>query len=52
VRIQAGRDPKSSVGIIDSQSVEAMEMGGNPYKHVNGRLRHLMTDTLGLISLS
>jgi putative transposase len=53
VRAQAGRDPEPSVGIIDSQSVETTEMGGekgfNPHKHVKGRKRNLMTDTLGLI---
>ncbi len=39
--------------IMDSQSVEATEMGGekgfDPYKQVKGRKRHLLTDTLGLI---
>jgi putative transposase len=53
VRNQANRDPEPSVAIIDSQSIEATEMGGekgfNPYKQVKGRKRNVMTDTLGLI---
>jgi putative transposase len=53
VRDKAGRDLESSVGIIDSQSIESTEMGGekgfDPHKQVKGRKRHLMTDTLGLI---
>jgi putative transposase len=53
VRITEHRDPEPSVAIIDSQSVETTEMGGekgfNPHKQVKGRKRNLMTDTLGLI---
>jgi transposase len=57
VRKAAGRDPEPSAGVVDSQSVArsaegvvpAATSGFDHYKKVNGRKRHLLVDTLGLL---
>jgi putative transposase len=50
-RIQRGRTPEPSGAIVDSQSVKTTEVGGtrgfDGGKNVNGRKRHVMTDTVG-----
>ena len=49
----AGREASPTAGIIDSQSVRTTERGGprgyDAGKKVNGRKRHILVDTLGLL---
>lgn len=53
VRCQVGRAAEPSAAIIDSQSVKTTDRGGehgdDGGKKVNGRKRHLLVDTLGLV---
>ncbi len=53
VREQAGKEPLASAGMIDSQSIKstgvAGERGYDAGKKINGRKRHVLVDTLGLI---
>ena len=55
VRQRAGRDPQPSAGIIDAQSVKgaatvsAATRGYDGGKKINGRKRHIVVDTLGLL---
>jgi transposase len=54
-RVQQGREPQPSAGIIDSQSVKGADTVGRDSrgydagKKVNGRKRFIVTDTLGLL---
>jgi putative transposase len=53
VRRRNERKQSPSLGIIDSQSVKTTEQGGprgkDAHKKVNGRKRHLVVDTLGMV---
>jgi putative transposase len=53
VRHHHQRKKSPSMGIIDSQSVKTTEQGGphgiDAHKKVNGRKRHLVVDTLGMV---
>jgi transposase len=55
VRDADGRDPMASAGIVDAQAVKGADTVGTATrgydagKKVNGRKRHVVTDTLGLL---
>jgi putative transposase len=53
VRTAAGREPEPSKAAIDSQTVKGSEAGGprgyDGGKRINGRKRHLVVDSLGLL---
>lgn len=55
VRLAEGREEEPSAAVVDSQSVKAdatvphISRGFEAGKKVNGRKRHLLTDTLGLL---
>lgn len=53
IRVRNKKNAEPSVAIIDSQSIKTTESGGergfDGYKKINGRKRHLLVDTLGLI---
>jgi putative transposase len=54
LRCHLGRDPNPSAAIVDSQSVRTTGVGGkergfDPAKKVEGRKRHLLVDTEGLV---
>jgi putative transposase len=54
LRCRLGRNPEPSAAIVDSQSVRTTGVGGtergfDPAKRVEGRKRHLLVDTQGLV---
>jgi putative transposase len=55
LRLVEGRKRQPSAGIIDSQSVKSTETsderGYDAAKKVNGRKRHILVDTIGLVLL-
>ena len=53
IRTAAGRNPKPSAGIIDSQTVKtagpAVDVGYDGGKKIKRRKRHIVVDVLGLL---
>jgi transposase len=52
--VRIGRDPQSTSGVVDSQSLKSTGVGGEERgydggKKVKGRERHLLVDTQGLV---
>lgn len=56
LRVADGREPEPSAAILDSQSVKTTETPGergyDAGKKVNGRKRHILVDTLGLMLMA
>lgn len=52
-RVAAGRDPAPATAAIDTQTVKGSEVGGprgyDGGKKINGRKRHLLVDSLGIL---
>jgi putative transposase len=53
IRVLDGREPEPSAAVLDSQSVKTTETPGvrgyDAGKKVNGRKRHILVDTMGLL---
>jgi transposase len=55
LRVQEGRNPEPSAGLVDSQTVKGADTVGkrsrgyDAGKRINGRKRFIVTDTLGLL---
>jgi putative transposase len=54
LRTRSGRNPQPSAAIVDSQTIRTTGVGGtergfDPAKQVEGRKRHLLVDTEGLL---